>query len=93
MGVALPDREPILASAVRHGLRRVRIFGSVARGDSTPDSDLDLLVEVEPGRSLFDLIAFAQEAEDLVGRRVDVLTDGGLSPYLRERITAEATPL
>lgn len=86
-------REAILALAARHGARNVRIFGSVARGEPTLQSDVDLLVEMEKGRSLLDLVAFGQDVEELLGCPVDVITDGGVSPYLRERIYAEARPL
>jgi predicted nucleotidyltransferase len=87
------DRDRILAIAARHGMRRVRVFGSTARGDAGAKSDLDLLVEVEPGRSYLDLVAFWQELEDTLGRPVDVVSDGGLSPHLRDRILAEAVAL
>jgi predicted nucleotidyltransferase len=71
----------------------VRVFGSTVRGEALPDSDIDLLVDVEPGRTLLDVIAFEQDLEELLGRSVEVLTDAGLSPYLQERILAEATAL
>jgi predicted nucleotidyltransferase len=83
----------IRAIAARHGARSVRVFGSLARGDARDDSDLDLLVELEPGRSLLDMIAIKQDLEDVLGRSVDVVTERGLSPYLRERVLAEAIPL
>ena len=86
-------RDEILRIAARHGAGNVRVFGSVARGDAGPDSDLDLLVTMEAGRSLLDLVAFGQDLEDALDRHVDVVTDGGLSPYLRDRILAEAVPL
>jgi predicted nucleotidyltransferase len=71
----------------------VRVFGSTARGASEGSSDVDLLVEMEPGRSLLDLVALWQELEDLLGIHVDVLSDGGVSPHLQERISAEAVLL
>ena len=73
--------------------RNVRVFGSTVRGDDGPKSDVDLLVDVEPGRSLLDVIALEQDLEELLGRRVEVLTDGGLNPYLQERILTEAQAL
>lgn len=85
-------REAILEAARRHGVRDVRVFGSVARGGAARH-DLDLLVDVSPGRSLLDLVGFQQEVEDRLGCKVDVVTDGGVSPYLRRRIYAEAVPL
>ena len=88
-----PYRQKILDAAARRGARNVRVFGSVARGDDRPNSDIDLLVDVEPGRTLLDVIALEQDLQELLGRRVEVLTDGGLSPYLQQRILAEATSL
>ena len=72
---------------------RPSFFGSVARGTASQTSDLDLLVEMEPGRSLLDLVALNQDLEDELGRPVDVVSEGGLSPYLRDRILAEAIAL
>lgn len=66
------------------------VFGSVARGESGPNSDLDLLVDLEPGRSLLDIIGAKQDLEDLLGRRVDIVTERSLSPYVREGITKDA---
>jgi predicted nucleotidyltransferase len=86
-------RQEILEIAASHGMRNVRVFGSVARGDARLDSDLDLLVDVEPGRTLLDVIGLEQDLEQLLGRKVDVVTEGGLSPYLQQRILAEASPL
>jgi uncharacterized protein len=88
----LPVSE-ILRIAHAHGARSVRVFGSRARGDAGAASDLDLLVGLEPGRSLLDVVAIKQDLEDLLGYPVDVVTEGGLSPYLRDRILAEALPL
>jgi uncharacterized protein len=86
-------REEILGYAADHGARNVRVFGSTARGESGTTSDVDLLVEMEPGRSLIDLVGLWQDLEDLLGTHVDVLSDGGVSPHLRARIYAEAIPL
>ena len=86
-------RDEILGYAASHGARNVRVFGSTARGEAGDSSDVDLLVEMEPGRSLLDLVGLWQDLEDLLGARVDVLSDGGVSPHLRERIYAEAIPL
>ena len=86
-------RRAILEAATRHGARNVRVFGSTVRGDDGPKSDVDFLVDVEPGRSLLDVIALEQDLEELLGRRVEVLTDGGLNPYLQERILTEAQAL
>jgi predicted nucleotidyltransferase len=86
-------RAEILELAMRHGARNVRVFGSLARGEEREDSDLDLLVTLEDHRTLLDLVGLKQDLEDLVHRPVDVVTDRGLSPYLRERILSEAIPL
>lgn len=83
----------ILAAATRHGARNVRVFGSVARGSETSESDIDLLVDFEPERSLYDLVGLQFDIESLLGRRADVVTEGSLSIYLRERVLAEARPL
>jgi uncharacterized protein len=91
-GLRAKKRE-ILAYAAEHGARNVRVFGSTARGEAEAGSDVDLLVEMEPGRNLLDLVGFWQDLEDLLGSHVDVLTDGGVSPYMRDRIFAEAVPL
>lgn len=86
-------REDVLRIAAAHGASNVRVFGSVARGEEGPDSDLDLLVEMKPESSLLDLVSLWQDLEDLLGHKVDVITEGGISPYLRDRIHAEAVPL
>jgi len=86
-------REAILAAAARHGARNVRVFGSVARGDAGPDSDVDFLVELEPGRSLLDHAALFLEIADILGRKVDVITERGLRPRIRARVLAEAVAL
>ena len=86
-------REEVLKLAHQHGASRVRVFGSVAKGEDTEASDLDLLVEMEPGRSLLDLVAIKQDLEDLLGCKVDVVTEGAVSPYLRERVLNEAIGL
>ena len=79
--------------AASRGARNLRVFGSVARGESRPDSDLDLLVDMENGRTLLDLVGLWQDLEEALGRRVDVVSEGGLSPHLRDRILREAIPL
>jgi len=90
----LPDkRTDILRIAASYGATNVRVFGSVARGEDHPDSDLDLLVEMESGRSLLDLVGLGQDLEDLLQRKVDVLTDRSVHPSLRARIFSEARPL
>ena len=79
--------------ADRHGVEDVRVYGSVARGESTPRSDVDLLIRLRPGHGFSDFMAFCEEAERVLGRRVDVVTEDGLSPYIRDRVLAEAVSL
>jgi uncharacterized protein len=86
-------REEIARIAAAHGARNVRVFGSAGRGEAGAASDLDLLVDMSEGRNLLDLIALSNDLEDTLGIEVDVLTEGSLSPYLRERILAEAVVL
>jgi len=87
------QRQAILQVAARHGAHNVRVFGSIVRGDDQHDSDVDLLVDVEPGRTLLDIIGLEQDLAELLERDVDVLTDAGLSPYLAKRIRTEAQAL
>ena len=86
-------REAILRICTEHGARNVRVFGSVARGEAKESSDIDLLVEFEPGRSLLDHAALWLELQDLLGCKVDVLSDRGIKPRIRERVLREAIPL
>ncbi len=86
-------REDILRIAAQHGAHNVRIFGSVARGEARPDSDVDLLVEMESGRSLLDLGGLLMDLQALLGREVDVVTDKGLRDRIRTRVLQEAKPL
>jgi predicted nucleotidyltransferase len=87
------SRKEIARIAAVHGARNVRVFGSAGRGETGASSDLDLLVDMSEGRSLFDLVALSNELEDTLGVEVDVVTEGGLSPYLRDRILTEAVAL
>lgn len=83
----------ILAIAKRYGASDLRVFGSVARGDSLPESDIDFLVELEAGRSLFDLGGLLMDLQELLQCRVDVVTTAGLRPRIRERVLHEAVRL
>jgi predicted nucleotidyltransferase len=85
-------RDDILSIAASHGARNVRVFGSVARGDARPDSDLDILVDMEPGRSLFDLGGLLYDLQSLLGVDVDVVTEKGLRPRIRAQVLQEAVP-
>jgi len=86
-------REEILQTASKYGARNVRIFGSVARGESDNNSDIDFLVDMEPGRSLLDLGGLLDELQAIVGVTVDVLTERGLKDRIRDRVVKEAVPL
>ena len=86
-------RGDVLRAAARHGASDVRVFGSVARGDAGPTSDVDLLVTMERGRSLFDFGRLWDDLEQLLGRKVDLATENGLDPLIRDRVLAEAVPL
>jgi predicted nucleotidyltransferase len=92
MGIEMlaDKREDILRLAEKHGASNVRVFGSVARGEAGPNSDIDVLVHMEDGRSYFDVVNLLDALEALLGRTVDIVDDDGLSPYLKERILAEA---
>ena len=87
------NRDAILTLAERHGAKDVRIFGSVVRGEAGPESDIDFLVELAPGRTLLDWSAFWQELEKLLGRPVDVATEKSLKPEIRAHAIKEALPL
>ena len=83
-------RDEILRIAAKHGARNVRVFGSVARGDSDEKSDVDLLVDMESGRSLLDLGGLLMDLQELLGCEVDVITENGLKKRIRERVLSEA---
>jgi predicted nucleotidyltransferase len=87
------NREKILGIADRYGASNVRVFGSVARGETNVDSDVDLLVDLEPGRSLLDLGGLLMELQDLLMCPVDVITEKGLRDRIRQRVLEEAVPL
>jgi predicted nucleotidyltransferase len=85
-------RQDVLRIAGNYGARCVRVFGSVARGEADAESDVDFLVEFDPGRSLLDLGGLQFELEALLGRHVDVVTERGLKARIRERVLREAVP-
>ena len=86
-------REAIICICAKHGAHNVRVFGSVARGEADEQSDIDLLVEFDPGRSLLDHAALWLELQDLLGCKLDVVSDRGIKPRIRERVRREAIPL
>ena len=86
-------RQDILALAARRGARNVRVFGSVVRGEARPDSDVDFLVDLDPDRSLLDLGGLLVDLERLLDLEVDLVTEAGLRPRLRQQVLSEARPL
>ncbi|MBI5636736.1 MAG: nucleotidyltransferase family protein [Nitrospinae bacterium] len=86
-------RREILRIAREYGASRIRIFGSVARGEDRPDSDVDFLVEMEDGRSLLDIGGMQMDLQDLLGRKVDVVTEKGMRPRIKDRVSKEAVSL
>lgn len=86
-------REDIMNIAQKYGAKNVRVFGSMARSEEDMDSDLDIIVEMESGSSLLDIIAIKQDIEELLGRKVDVVTEASISPYIRDAVLKEAVSL
>ena len=86
-------RDEILRLATRRGARNVRVFGSLARGESDERSDVDFLVDLEPGRSLLDLGGLQRELELLLSAKVDVVSSRGLRDRVRDRVLRDAVPL
>jgi len=87
------QRQQILALAAKYGAFNIRIFGSVARGQADDKSDVDFLVDMEPGRSLFDMGGLLYDLQQLLGRNIDLVTTAGLRSRIRERVIKEAVPL
>jgi predicted nucleotidyltransferase len=92
-GLRAEKRDAVLSLAAKYGAYNVRVFGSVARGEATADSDLDLLVDWAPDRSLLDHVGFVQDLEELLGIKVQVATQKSLHWYIRVRVMREARPL
>ena len=76
----------------RYGIRNIRVFGSLARGEAGPESDIDLLVEYVPGHGGFAFVDFCDAVEGLLRRKVDVVTENSLHPVIRDKVLAEAVP-
>jgi uncharacterized protein len=87
------NREQILRIAASYGARDLRVFGSVSRGEANLKSDIDILITLETGRSLLDIVALKQDLEDLLGCKVDVVTEDAVSPYIRDQILRDAVSL
>lgn len=86
-------RDDIRAVASRHGASNIRIFGSVVRGEAGPDSDIDFLIDAGPTTSSWFPAGLILDLEEILGRRVEVVTEKALSPYIRDRVLREAVPL
>jgi predicted nucleotidyltransferase len=86
-------REAILQLAAKYGAQNVRVFGSVARHEADTQSDIDFLVDMEPGRNLLDLGGLLMDLRELLGREVDIITERGLKPRIRDRVLQEAVAL
>lgn len=86
-------RDEIIKVATMHGARNIRVFGSVARGEADEKSDVDFLVDLESGRSLLDLGGLLMDLKDVLGRDVDVVTERGLNPRIRDQVLREAVAL
>jgi hypothetical protein len=86
-------RQDILTIAQRRGAKNIRIFGSVSRHETRPDSDIDLLIDLEPERSLLDLGGLAMDLQQLLNHKVDVVTEAGIRPRIRADILKDARPL
>ena len=91
--LAQRHQEEILSIAHRNGAVGIRLFGSAARGEDRPGSDLDVLVDLAPGRTLLDVVAIKQDLEELLRVPVDVVTERSVSPYMREEILRQAVAL
>ncbi|MDH4120228.1 MAG: nucleotidyltransferase family protein [Deltaproteobacteria bacterium] len=83
----------ILALARAHGVQNLRVFGSIVRGEEQESSDVDFLVDVEPGRSMLDMVAFWQDVQELLQQKVDVVSEPALHWYIRDRVLSEAVQL
>jgi uncharacterized protein len=86
-------RDEIIKVAVQHGARNIRLFGSAARGEADEKSDVDFLVDLESGRSLLDLGGLLMDLKEVLGREVDVVTEKGLNPRIRDQVLREAVAL
>lgn len=92
-GALARHRSRVIAAARRHGAHNLRVFGSIARGEEEVESDVDLLVDLEPGRTLVDLAGFRREVAEILGVEVDAATEDMLKPRARKRVLADAQPL
>lgn len=87
------DEDALQVLCQRHGVESLRLFGSAARGDERPDSDIDLLVRFSDTKSLLEIVRIEREFAEYFGRPVDLVTEGELSPYIRDDVLSQASPL
>ncbi|MDP2858858.1 MAG: nucleotidyltransferase family protein [Bacillota bacterium] len=87
------DEAVLAALCRRHGIQRLRVFGSAARGEDRPDSDLDLLVRFAETKSLIEIVRIERDLAEYFGQSVDLVTEGELSPYIRDEVLTQAAPL
>ena len=87
------EREHIKKIAQKHGAGNIRVFGSISRGEERPDSDIDFLVDFEEDRSLFDLVGLKLELEELLGHKVDLVTERAMQRLISAKVKKEAVPL
>jgi uncharacterized protein len=87
------NRDKILRIAALYGAGDLRVFGSVFKGEANPKTDIDILITLETGRTLLDIVALKQDLQDLLGCKVDVVTEDAVSPYIRDRILRDAVSL
>jgi uncharacterized protein len=93
LGLIRTNRAEILRIASKHGVRNIRVFGSIARGDARPESDVDFLVDTEPTTSSWFPAGLILDLENLLGRRVEVVTEGGLNALIRDEVLRGAVPV
>ena len=93
MTLVQQNKNQILLISNRYGIKNIRLFGSIVRGEENENSDIDFLVELEMGRSFLDLVGYWQDLEEILNCSVDVVSENGLSPYLKEKILKEAIKL
>jgi predicted nucleotidyltransferase len=86
-------RRPLIDAAQKHGVSKLRVFGSLARGEAKASSDIDLLVDLKPGRTLIDLAAFRREAAEILDMPVDIATTDMLKKRIRDEVIDEALPI
>jgi len=86
-------RDDIRTIAAEHGAYNIRIFGSVVRGEAGPDSDIDFLIDVKPATSSWFPAGLILDLEEILGRRVEIVTEKALNPYIRDHVLHEAVPL